>query len=106
MKDADEFPFSLEDFASTLAQVFADRGEAMQVALLAHGHFDAEYWFEGSEDGLGTYRWTLTLRVQPALFGRVIGQPGHFHCRRCGRRYRFSTPPGLDQIHDQVSPNP
>ena len=23
----------------------------------------------------------------------VIGQPGHFHCRRCGRRYSFSEPP-------------
>ena len=21
------------------------------------------------------------------------GQPGHFHCRRCGRRYSFSEPP-------------
>ncbi len=20
----------------------------------------------------------------------VVGQPGHFHCRRCGRRYRSS----------------
>src|SRR5438445_745948 len=43
MPQRDEFPFDLEDFAATLAQVFAARGEAMQVALLAHGKLDAEY---------------------------------------------------------------
>jgi hypothetical protein len=23
----------------------------------------------------------------------VVGQPGSFHCRRCGRRYAFAVPP-------------
>jgi hypothetical protein len=64
------FPFDLEDFASTLTRVCAQRGRSMEVALLMLGTFEVEG--TAHEDfGQEFLVWTLTLRVDAQLFGRL-----------------------------------
>jgi hypothetical protein len=64
------FPFDLEQFAATLARVYAQRGRSIEVALLAFGNFEADY--TAQEDfGRQFLAWTLTLRVDAQVFGRL-----------------------------------
>ena len=58
---------------------------------------------------VGVFAGLRPGRVPFFVRSGVIGQPGHFHCRRCGRRYRFSTPPwapgmGAVRAGSSVSP--